>query len=295
MSLDLLSLFLAVAEAGSFTAAATRLGLPKSSVSRGVAALEEELGVRLLHRTTRKVSLTTAGAALLERIAPLLGELRASLGALPEREEQPSGTLRITAANDLGAHLLPVMLARFTSRFPAVEVDVRLTNAYVDLVAEGIDVALRITQKRLADSSLSARLLGPVTMGLYAAPAYLARRGTPRTPADLEDHEWVMFRAGAPVKLESQGGTATVKRRGRVSGDDMLFIHRACREGLGVALLPTFLADADVSAGALLRVVQRWGTRSGSLWFVTPTARQQPRKVTAFRAIALETMGECPE
>jgi DNA-binding transcriptional LysR family regulator len=296
ISLDLLERFIAVAEAGSFTAAASKLGEPKSSVSRAIAALEEELDVRLFHRTTRQVSLSTAGAALLEKIAPLVAELRASLGAVPEREEQPSGLLKVTASNDLGVTLLPVIVARFAARYPLVEVDVRLTNAMVDLVADGVDVALRISARgRLADSTLAARQATTLSAALYAAPSYLARRGAPRTPAELDGHDWVVFRHAEAFKLEGGGSQATVRPRGRVAGDDMLFVLRAAREGLGLGFLPTFLTEADVAAGSLVRVLPRWASKAGTLWFVTPSARQQPKKVTAFRHVVLETLGECPE
>src|SRR5688572_3548479 len=176
MDLDLLMLFVAVAESASFSAAAKKLGMPKSSVSRGVAALEAELGTQLLHRTTRHVSLSTAGSALYDRIAPLLGQIREAIGSLPEREEAPSGELRITAPNDVGAMFLADLIARFVARFPSVTVDARLTNRNVDLVAEGFDLALRAATRPLKDSSMVVRKVMPVELHLFASPTYLARR-----------------------------------------------------------------------------------------------------------------------
>jgi DNA-binding transcriptional LysR family regulator len=154
MDLDLLRFFVTVAETASFSVAARKLGVTKSSVSRGVAALEAALGAQLLHRTTRTVALSTAGSELYQRTAPALAAIRAALGSLPERDEHPSGILRITAPNDLGATLLSEVTVRFLARYPQVKVDVRLTNRKVDLVAEGFDLAVRAATGKLADSSL---------------------------------------------------------------------------------------------------------------------------------------------
>ena len=147
MDLNLLTLLEAVGRTASFTAAAAELGMPKSSASRGIARLEEELGVQLLFRTTRRVSLTAAGVSLLDRVAPLLRSVTAALGELPEREEAPSGTLRITAPVDLGVLVLAEVLERYTARYPAVSVDLHLTGRVVDLVGEGFDVALRVAAR----------------------------------------------------------------------------------------------------------------------------------------------------
>src|SRR5262245_8314866 len=171
MDLNLLPLFSIVAETSSFADAARKLGVPRSSVSRGVAALESALGVHLFNRTTRKVALSTAGAAFHERIAPQLAGLQQALGSLPERDELPSGELRLTAPPDIGVTVLPEVMAGFAARYPAIKVDLRLEWRMVDVVAEGFDVALRIKPGgRLADSSLVARRLSALDVGLYASP-----------------------------------------------------------------------------------------------------------------------------
>jgi DNA-binding transcriptional LysR family regulator len=289
-NLELLPLFVAVAEQASFSGAARALGLPKSTVSRGVSRLEAELGVRLLHRTTRRVALSNAGAALLERTAPHLTALRAALGDLPDVEDQPAGLLRVSAPVDLGISALPELICRFAARYPSVSIDVRLSNAYVDLVAERFDLALRIGGKRLVDSSLAAKRAGDIALQLYAAPSYVARRGTPRTPADAGEHEWVVFRDGSAIALDGPGGATKVVPRGRLATDDMTFARAAARQGVGIALLPGFLAEPDVAAGALVRVLPRWSATSGTLWLVTPSARQVPRKVAAFRDFLIEAL-----
>lgn len=288
IDLNHLRSFVAVADTESFSSAARRLGLPKSSISRAIARLEDDLGVRLFHRTTRRVSLSTAGAALLGEIRPELAALERALGEVPEREEQPSGHLKVAAPVDYGVFVVAELASRFVARYPHVSVEVRLSNQLVDLVEGGFDLALRISTGRLADSSLSARKAGPITMQMYAAPTYLARRGAPRSPDDLAGHEWVLFRTATPIRLEGPSGASSVTPRGRLIGDEMSFVREAARAGAGIAALPTFLAEADVAAGQLAPVLPRWTLRSGTLWIVSPSARKVPRKVAAFAALALE-------
>src|SRR5687767_2111084 len=280
MDLDLLMLFVAVAESASFSAAAKKLGLPKSSVSRGVAALEAGLGTQLLHRTTRHVSLSTAGSALYERVAPLLAQIREAIGSLPEREEQPSGELRITAPNDVGAAFLADLIARFTARHPAVTVDARLTNRNVDLVAEGFDLALRAAAKPLKDSSLVGRKVAAIELHYFASPTYLARRGTPRTIEEAIDHDWVAFRGLREIEAVQK----------KIIADDFFFVLEAVRSGAGVGLLPSFLGQAHLSSGALVRVLPRVSHPGGHLVLLYPKSRHVPRKVIAFRDFLLETL-----
>jgi DNA-binding transcriptional LysR family regulator len=294
IDLNTLPLFAAVAETSSFSAAAEKLGLPKSSVSRGIASLEGAVGVRLFHRTTRKVSLSTAGVAFLDRISSSLASLQKSVADLPELEEEPSGRLRVTAAVDLGATVLAEVVARFVARYPGVEVDLRLTNAYVDLVAEGLDVALRIATRPLKDSSLVARNAGKVTLNLYASPSYLALRGTPRIPRDLDAHTWVLFRRGGALRLLGPGKRVTIARRGPIQCDDMLFMREALRQGAGVGMLPAFVANDLVAAGQLVCILPRFSVPTGRLWIVHHGGRHLARKVVAFRDFVLDALKARP-
>jgi DNA-binding transcriptional LysR family regulator len=290
MDLNLLTTFEAVARTTSFSAAARELRLPKSSVSRGIARLEADLGVQLVFRTTRQVSLSAAGTALFDRVSPLLRSVKAALGEVPEREELPSGRLRVTAPVDLGVLFLAEVVTRYTARYPSVSVDLHLTGRVVDLVAEGFDVALRAATA-LKDSSLVARRAAALVSRVYVSPLYPARRGTPRTEADLAGHEWVVFRP-APERLrvtappEAKG----VVPRGRVVCDDIVFVRDAVRAGAGLGLIPGFIAAPDVVAGTLVRVVPRYESHSGWLHVVTPAAKHVPRKVTAFRDLVLELL-----
>jgi len=289
IDLERVSLFLAVAEAASFSAAAKQLGLPKSSVSRQVAALEEALGAQLLHRTTRRVSLSTAGAALYERAKPLVTELRAALGSLPEQEEQPSGELRLTASNDVGATLLADVVPRFRARFPDVRLDLRLTNRAVDLVAEGFDLALRAAARPLRDSSLVMRKLSAVQVHLFASPAYLARRGTPRSPGDLARHALVLFSAFRHVPV-----VAGLAGQAAIVGDDFLFIRETLKAGGGIGFLPSFLAQAEQASGQLVRVLPRVSLNRGTLVILHARTQHPARKVTAFRDFLLEAVAARP-
>jgi DNA-binding transcriptional LysR family regulator len=283
MDLNLLGLFVAVAETGSFSGAARKLGMPKSSVSRGVASLESTLKAQLLHRTTRHVSLSTAGAALYERAAPLLASLKEAVGTLPEQEDAPSGELRLTAPHDMGATFLADVIARFTLRYPSVRVDCRLTNRNVDLVAEGFDLALRASRGKLADSSMMIRKLCPIEVQLFASPTYLARRGTPRTLEDLASHELSALRG---LKFLAELGLQ--EKDARVLADDMLFLREVVKAGAGIALLPTFLAQDEVTSGQLVRVLPRFAHTTTSLVMLYPRTQHVPRKVSAFRDFLLE-------
>jgi DNA-binding transcriptional LysR family regulator len=293
MDLNLLTVFEAVARTSSFSAAAKELGIPKSSASRAVARLEQELDVQLLFRTTRQVSPTAVGTALSDRMTPLLRAVKAALGELPEREEAPSGTLKVTAPVDLGVLFLAEVVTRYTARYPAVSVDLHLTGRVVDLVGEGFDVALRVATQ-LADSSLVVRRAAPVILNVYASPLYLARRGTPRSEADLADHEWVVFRPGPQRLRVAAPREGPGKRPARIVCDDLLFVRDAVRSGAGIGLLPTFAAEPDVVAGRLVRVLPRYERAAGHLHIVTPASKHVPRKVTAFRDLVLELLKARP-
>lgn len=289
MDLNLLSLFMAVAQDASFSAAAVKLEMRRSSVSRGVAALERSLGVQLFSRTTRRVALTTAGAALFDQVAPQLMALQAALGTLPEREEQPSGVLRMTAPNDIGAFVLPGILSGFALRYPAVQVDLRLTNRMVDLVTEGFDAALRVSIGRLADSTLIARRLSEIERQVYSAPAYLARARGLRTAADAAAHQWVVFRdTKLPAPLPAP------KAKPVLVGDDILLVREAVSAGMGLGVLPTFMVSEHLAAGKLVRVLPRLSFRLGAIYLVYPQAHYVPRKVTALRDHLVEHFASHP-
>lgn len=287
MDLNLLPLFLSVADTGSMSAAARQLGRPKSSVSRGISKLEASLGVQLLFRSTRRLTLTEAGRALVERARPLLASLPGVVGDLPTQREEPSGTLRLTAPEDIGLAWLPGFAARLLGRYPKLELDVRLSNDVVDLVAGGFDAALRVGA-RLPDSTLVARPLAPLTFEAFASPSWLARRGTPRSVDDLVHADVVCLGRGRwPSPFPATKGR-------RVTVNDVLLCRELVREGVGVGLLPAFLAKQAVAQGELMRVLPRLQARMGTLYLVHPRVARPPPKLTALRTLLPEYLAEHP-
>ena len=282
--LNLFPVFLAVAESSSMSGAARKLGMPKSSVSRGIGSLEESLDLQLFHRTTRQLSLTSAGTAFYERARGAMRAVQEALGSIPEQEEEPSGTLRLTVPVDLGLTFMPELVARFLARYPGVQLDVRVTNRTVDLVAEGFDLALRMGNK-LADSSLVARRMTLLEAQAFAAPSYLSRRGTPRTVEELAAHDWAVFRVRPPP---------IAPKAIRLECDDFMFLREALRAGVGIGVMPSFVAADDVATGKLVRVVPRWSEAGGSMFLVHPQSQHLPRKVIAFRDFLKEFLALRP-
>jgi DNA-binding transcriptional LysR family regulator len=275
--------FAAVAEQASFSKAAAKLGVAKGTVSRSIAQLEQLLGVELLHRTTHHVSLSTAGAALYERTRGHLAALHAAVVELPEREEAPSGLLRMTAPPDFAAIVLPSVLAAFSRRFPSVHFEVRVGGQHVDLVKEGFDLAIRAASGRLDDSSLTVRRLGRGSASFYAAPAYLARCGRPKQLGD-ERHTWVVHPGVARALAQKVEPL-------HVSVDDFLLARELLREGVGVGLLPSFVASSYVREGLLEEVpLGDLSAVPGELVLLYPSSGQVPKKVAAFRDFLVDAM-----
>lgn len=291
MNLNEIAVFARVVESGSFTRAAEQLGVPKSTVSRAVARLEERLGVSLLARSTRVVRLTEAGTAYHQRITAALGLIGNAEDEVAQLQGAPRGKIRITAPYDIGGDFLAEVVARFSARHPEVHVDVVLTNRVVDLIAEGFDLALRAG--KLRDSSLIARKLGAMDHRLVAAPAYLAERGTPAAPADLGHHACLLYRpqdGKARWILEGAGGQVSVEVAGPVGADDLVFLRVAALAGGGIALLPAFLCAADVAAGRLVHVLPGYARTGDALYLVHPPGEQLPRRVALFRDFLIESL-----
>ena len=292
IDLNLVRAFVAVHEGGSFSAAGQRLGVPRSTVSRAVAALEHSIDVLLFHRTTRRVTTTAAGRALHERLSPPLLALEGSLSDLPERKDEPSGTLRLTTTTELGSTVVAEAIARFTALHPKVDVDLHLDNQVVDLARGGFDMALRISSGPLRVSSLIARKLGNLSIQLYSSPAYLARRGTPRSSAELASHDLIGLRGAPPMPLVAPSKGRVL--RSRIDCDDMLVARALVRAGGGTGMLFSFLADGDVTEGRLVRVLPNWVAHAGAVYLVYPSRRHLPHRVTAFRELVLEMLRHRP-
>lgn len=284
--LDDLAVFLAVAETASFTLAAKRLGIPKSTVSRAVARLESLVGTPLCYRSTRRVGLTAAGRDLQRRSAPHVAALREALRTQPEQADEPAGLLRVTAPSDLGAALVAEVCAELTSRYPKLRIECTLTNRFVDLVGEGYDVAVRVA-KTLPPSSLVVRTLGPVRARAYASPTYVRREGFPRNWSDVHPAHRVVFLPSSSERrlltIDSTDQGSPDFAGAAIVCDDFLFVLRAVVAGAGVGVLPDVIAEREVAAGTLVRVLPRFESQLGVARLVYPPARMLPARLVAFR------------
>lgn len=280
--------FVRVAEDGGFTAAARALGVPKSTVSRALARLERALDVRLVQRTTRALALTDSGRVYYERVRGAVAEVAEASSDASDRSEEPRGTIRITAPVDLGQALLADVMVRFVEKHPQVRFDVSLTTRLVDLVAEGFDLALRASP--MHDSSLVVRKVGLAHMGLFAAPAYLDRRGTPASVEQLAAHDFVSFRATGlrnPLTLVGAEGERSlhIPEGSAITADDLLFLSAAVEAGAGIGLLPLFFPGCAEKARrfVLTRVLPEWRVQGTPLHLVAPSGHHEPRRVRLFR------------
>jgi len=292
IDLNLVRAFVLVHDSRSFSIAAEKLGVPRSTVSRAIATLEGVLALRLLHRTTRAVSPTTAGADFYARVSPALFSLDASVQDL--KQTSPSGLLRIASTADMGAMVLAEAAARFINRYPDVQVEAHLSTRVVDMVSQGFDLALRVSAKALRSSSLVARRIGALEICLFASPAYVARAGLPRGTADLEQHTWTTFSGAGRLTLRRGHRRVAVKVLPRLSYDDAFFAREAAKAGAGIAPLPTFLAASEVAAGTLVPVLPQWVAHSGGVYIVQPSRRLRPPKVTAFAALLTDMLAQRP-
>lgn len=280
----LLVTFVEVADASSFSAAARVLRTTTPTVSRSVAKLESSLGSRLFHRTTRRVTLTTAGAALYERTALHVRALGRATRELPERQDEPAGALKITAPYDLGATFLASAIARFLALHPKVQVNAELSGRMVDVAKEGFDVAIRTDLGKHSDTSLTVRKLIPRgELHLYAAPGYITRRGNPRDVGS-PDHDWLM---AGPLRRAFEFPTSVVPR---AVANDFLFLRALAASGSGVATLPAFLAQPLVTSGDLVRVLPTVRVGVNGLVMLYSSARPLARKVTAFRDFLVDVI-----
>ena len=281
---DLL-IFAGVAELGSFSRAAERMGLPKSTVSRRLAALEQRLGERLLLRTTRRQSLTEFGQQLLEHARQVASEVEAVTALSERRQATPSGRLRVSMPSDFANLLLADTLAAFIALYPAIQLELDLSPRRVDMLGEGFDVVLRMGNLP-DDASLAARRLADFSFGLYAAPDYLAEHGAPAEPDDLVRHDAIRM-------LQNNGEAAAWMLAkgdqhwhglppGRVSANaPELLIKLACA-GAGIAAAPDYFAAPEVRRGALRRVLPDWCLPSHSAWAVFPERKLMPIKTRVF-------------
>lgn len=293
--LDGIAAFARVVDSGSFSAAARRLTISKSAVSAHVARLERRLGVRLLNRTTRRLSLTEAGAAYYRHCARIVADAEAAEQAAGALQREPRGTLRVTAPDSFGwMHVAPAIPA-FLERYPDLAIDITLSPAHVDLVDEKLDLAIRIGV--LDDPSLVVRKLAPSRLVLCATRAYLERHGVPREPQDLVRHNCLcttLLPWGDEWRLAGKRGEVRVAVGGSLRSNSAEMLCAAAFEGTGIALLPTWAVYKALRTGALRRVLDAWEPPASAVYAVYPGNRLMSMKVRAFVDHLARSFGRAP-
>jgi len=293
---DLL-LFARVADEGSFSRAADHLRLPKSTVSRRIAALEAQLGERLLLRTTRKLTVTDFGHSVLEHAHQVVAEVEAATSLAQNRQVEPRGRLRVSMPSDFATLVMGKVLTNFIAKFPAIALELDLSPRRVDLIGENFDVAIRMGDLP-DDASLAARRLAVFSASLYASPAYLERRGVPSEPEALMEHDALrlLMRTGEPMPWELHRGEQrwTGIPPGRATANSPELLMRLARAGAGITIVGDHFADPYLKSGELIEVLADWSLPATPAWAVFPGRRLMPARTRAFLD-ALEAEFSGPE
>ncbi|WP_316977549.1 LysR family transcriptional regulator [Shumkonia mesophila] len=279
-NLGSMSAFVEAAEARSFTAAGRQLGVSASAIGKAIARLEERVGVRLFHRSTRTITLTPEGALFLERCRRILGELEAAEMELAQIREAPRGRLRVSLPL-VGVVMMPAVCA-FMRAYPEVQLDLDFSDRLVDVIGEGFDAVVRAGE--VADSRLMSRVLGEFHLMLVAAPAYLARRGVPKTPKELSAHACLHHRYATSGKFEPwplRGGQGGTLPTAAIANTIEPLIHMA-EQGLGIACLPDSAIRRQLADGTLRSVLDDHVRHAGLLRLLWPSSRHPSPKVRAF-------------
>ena len=280
-----LAVFVAVVDAGSFTTASDKLELSKSMVSKCVNRLESSLGARLLHRTTRRLRLTEAGAALYEASAGALSAIEDAQLAVSNLQGAPRGVLKVSASHAFGTVVLPRLVRQLAREHPDLSVNLLLDDRHVDLLREGADIALRITGDA-PDSSMVYRRLGPSRMVVCASPAYLQRRGVPQTPQELSAHECIVHTQRTTPRewhfTTPTGGKTSVRVNGPIAVTNSLAVRECALEGLGIIELNSYIVAAEIAAGRLVRLLHGFESKELSVYAVFPQRRFLAPKVRVF-------------
>ncbi len=282
--LPYLETFSAVVENGSFTAAAKALGISKPVVSKQVSLLERHLGVQLLHRTTRRLHLTHAGEVFANYSHRIMSDVREAEQSVLPLQNEPQGQLRISAPESLAMSLLPEVLLSFQQQFPKIELDIHVSGRLVDLVEEGIDVALRVG--KLEDSSLIARLLMPCDFHVCASPEYLKKHGKPKHPSELVTHNCLIYsQTSNPdnwLFRDDQGTSISIKVNGNLRSDTGNILMNAALNGNGIFIAPTFMIASALEERRLETVLDQYTPLTTGLYAVYPNTKLVSTKVRAF-------------
>lgn len=276
-----MALFVGVVKAKGFRRAAQALGMPNSTLSRRINALERAIGLRLLHRTTRRIELTEAGQIYFERCKRIVDEARLAHEQLGEMLAQPSGVLRASLPVDFAVTYLAPLIVEFAGLYPGITFDLDLTPRRVDLVSEPFDVAIRMGESE--DSQLIARLIATLTPRLYASPGYLERAGEPVKPADLEQHECLnILKAGGWTLRDGKRSIAvTASARGRFALNSVGMMRRLATLDMGIVLMPEEIVTDDLAVGKLRQIMRKWHGTPQPVYAMTET-RLLPAKTQRF-------------
>ncbi len=291
-----MTIFVRVAKEESFTAAAEKIGLSRAQISKSVMQLETHLGARLLNRTTRRVSLTETGRIYYERCKTILHDIEEVEAIAGEQTSKPHGRLSISAPTSFGILHLNDAIPEYLKRYPQVQISLNLADRFIDVVAEGFDLVLRIAE--LEDSSLIARKIAPCERVFCAAPDYLKKNGTPQIPQDLTNHNCLIYsnelKPDAWV-LHGTDGAKSIKVSGSVCSDNGDILKASAVSGLGITLLPTFIVAPDLHAGRLQQILSEHCPPEISIYAVFPSRRYLSAKVRTFVDFLSEYFGEEPD
>ena len=278
--LQAMHLFVRVAELGSFSAVALQLGVARSVVTRQIAALEEHLGTKLMVRSTRRLTLTSAGSAYLEKCRVILNLVEAAETGVAEERQTPRGTIRISLPLSYGLKRVSPLLLEFARRYPEVRMDMDYTDRRVNLIEEAIDLSIRITG-RLGSNEV-ARRIGAIQMYAIAAPAYLAEHGPPRHPSELAHHEclsYITVGSQQSWTFEIDGIATAFPIRARLHANNGEALTAACAQGMGIALQPDFIAADALAAGEVVPILQDFRVPALGIYAMLPSNRQVPYRV----------------
>ena len=293
--LNSMAIFVEVVNGESFTAAAEKTGLSRAQVSKSVNQLEAYLGARLLNRTTRRISLTETGRIYYERCKAILNDIEEVEGIAGEQASKPHGRLTISAPTSFGILHLNEAIPQYMEQYPQVQISLSLADRFIDVVAEGFDLAVRIAA--LEDSSLIARRIAPCHRVFCASPDYLNRYGTPKVPQDLAIHQCLIYSNDLKPDtwiLHGPNGTESIKVNGPICTDNGDILKAAAISGLGVTLLPTFIAGPDLGAGRLRQVLTDYCPPEISIYVVFPSRRYLSAKVKTFVDFLSGYFGDTP-
>lgn len=281
---DRILLFHKVVEAGSFSNAATKVGLSNSVVSKHIGQLEKHLGVQLLFRTTRRLQMTEAGRVLFRHAGDVEETIESAIRAVTEVSSEPAGTLSLTVPTISGEFLITDIVTEFCKLYPKVNIELRLEDHMVDLVAEGVDLAIRTAS--LADSTLIAKLLLPSKWVVTASPQYLAEFGTPQTPNDLLEHDCLTYsymETGSNVWLfREKSNEYGLKVSGRIASNNQKALRNAAVTGHGIAYTPKLLVYEDMEAGRLVEILGDYSSKELPVYIVYPYSKYLPEKTRVF-------------